>query len=356
MKSYRIYLVVIAILFFALIFLEVNRPEKINWERSFKNSDTIPFGTEILFKHLPELFPKVQIKQNREPFYNAFSKDKNFEKTTFLLISDSFSTANFAPDSNDLEHLFKFVANGNTAFIAANDFPKRLLDTLHLELKLNNLIKSEVVDKEATKIVELDTLTINLVNRTLAPIWYYRLEKETGENVFKPQKKKPLVANILGENKHKQANFLKVRFGKGYFFLHSVPEIFTNYYLLKYPSNPYSAKALSYVDSDTILWDEYTKQGRVGEQSLTRYIESVPSLKWAYYLVLLGVFIYIFVERKRKQRIIPIINPPANDSLEFVKTVGQLYFQKGNHHNLALKKIHHFKHFVWKITNCFNYL
>jgi hypothetical protein len=42
---------------------------------------------------------------------------------------------------------------------------------------------------------------------------------------------------------------------------------------------------------------------------------------------------------KRKQRIIPIIKPLANTTLQFVTTIGNLYFQRGDHKNIAEKKI-----------------
>jgi hypothetical protein len=44
-------------------------------------------------------------------------------------------------------------------------------------------------------------------------------------------------------------------------------------------------------------------------------------------------------EAKRKQRIIPIIKPLANTSLEFVATIGSLYYERGDHKNIAEKKI-----------------
>ena len=44
-------------------------------------------------------------------------------------------------------------------------------------------------------------------------------------------------------------------------------------------------------------------------------------------------------ESKRKQRIIPIIRPLENTSLEFVGTIGNLYYQRSDHKNIAEKKI-----------------
>jgi hypothetical protein len=40
---------------------------------------------------------------------------------------------------------------------------------------------------------------------------------------------------------------------------------------------------------------------------------------------------------RRKQRYIPVITKPKNDSLDFVKTIGRLYYDKGDHKNLCRK-------------------
>jgi hypothetical protein len=45
---------------------------------------------------------------------------------------------------------------------------------------------------------------------------------------------------------------------------------------------------------------------------------------------------------KRKQRIIPIIKPLTNTTVDFTKTIGNLYFQEGNHDTIMEKKIIYF--------------
>ncbi|MBT1698690.1 hypothetical protein KK083_17490 [Fulvivirgaceae bacterium PWU4] len=52
-----------------------------------------------------------------------------------------------------------------------------------------------------------------------------------------------------------------------------------------------------------------------------------------------SVILFMLFEAKRKQRIIPVIKPLANTSLEFVSTIGNLYYQNGDHRNLAEKKV-----------------
>jgi hypothetical protein len=45
---------------------------------------------------------------------------------------------------------------------------------------------------------------------------------------------------------------------------------------------------------------------------------------------------------KRKQRVIPIIKPLENTTVDFTKTIGNLYFQEGNHDTIMEKKIIYF--------------
>jgi hypothetical protein len=71
-----------------------------------------------------------------------------------------------------------------------------------------------------------------------------------------------------------------------------------------------------------------------------RFILSNESLRWACYITIISILIFIVFEMKRKQRIIPVITPLANTTLEFVGTIGNLYYQSAEHKNIAEKKIH----------------
>ena len=79
-----------------------------------------------------------------------------------------------------------------------------------------------------------------------------------------------------------------------------------------------------------------------------RYILSQPALKWAWYIFLIGMLDFYIFNAKRKQRIVPIIKPLANTTVDFTKTIGNLYYQEGDHGNIIDKKI---IYFLEKIRN-----
>ncbi len=54
------------------------------------------------------------------------------------------------------------------------------------------------------------------------------------------------------------------------------------------------------------------------------------------------MLIFILFEIKRRQRIIPVIEPLSNSTLDFVNVVGQVYYEKRDNSNIAHKKILYF--------------
>jgi len=50
----------------------------------------------------------------------------------------------------------------------------------------------------------------------------------------------------------------------------------------------------------------------------------------------------VIFNAKRKQRIVPILSPPENKSAEFVKSIGNLYLQEGDFHDMMAKKAQYF--------------
>ena len=73
-----------------------------------------------------------------------------------------------------------------------------------------------------------------------------------------------------------------------------------------------------------------------------RYVLKQPALRWAWYLALISLLIFMLFNAKRKQRIIKIITPLTNTTVDFTKTIGNLYFETKDHNNIVDKKITYF--------------
>jgi len=112
----------------------------------------------------------------------------------------------------------------------------------------------------------------------------------------------------------------------------------------------YYNKALSVIPKDTrkVIWDEYflykrfTNYDNSANNSVLSALMAQRSLRAALLLLLILLALFILQEMRRKQRIIPVIAKPRNDSLEFVKTIGRLYYEKKDNKNLVRKMTAYF--------------
>jgi len=319
MKSLRVYLIGGAIILVLYIIAQANRPKAINWTETFIDKEKAPYGTYILFDRLGDIFPGSKTTTYRQPVYNVIAED-SIANSSYLII---------APDVDvtkaDYEQLVKYIKEGNDVFIATNYFGKALEKYLNIKTS------------EYFKIISDDN-PVRFANPSLDSGRYFNVDKGAGGVYFNNFDTSKAV--VLGENAHHMANFLKFSFGKGSLFLLANPKFFSNYSLLKADGMAYAATALSFVkNTNKLIWDEYYSQGDNDIDSPMRVFLNNDALKWAYYITLLALLVFLFFEVKRRQRIIPIVEPLRNSTLDFVNVVGQVYYEKRNNANIAHKKI-----------------
>ena len=134
---------------------------------------------------------------------------------------------------------------------------------------------------------------------------------------------------------------VSVPYGKGEVIFVSSPLLFTNYGMLEGNTFGYIFRLMSYLaDLPVYRTEAYVKTDAmlVAEQSPFREFIKRPPLRWALYLALLGVVLFMIFTARRRQRVIPIMSKPANRSLEFIQLIGTLYYQRKDHVDLVRKK------------------
>ena len=139
----------------------------------------------------------------------------------------------------------------------------------------------------------------------------------------------------------KVSTAVSVPYGKGEVIFVSSPLLFTNYGMLEGNTFVYIFRLMSYLaDLPVYRTEAYVKTDAmlVAEQSPFREFIKRPPLRWALYLALLGVVLFMIFTARRRQRVIPIMSKPANRSLEFIQLIGTLYYQRKDHVDLVRKK------------------
>jgi hypothetical protein len=308
---------------------EINRPQPLSWKITLSKDDRNPYGAYILFNRLQDLFPGTPINTLREPAYN-FIHDNSLKNTAYVVVAPHFEIGK--PDQDEL---LGFVNDGNYVFISAASINKKFLDTLGLETL------------DFTDFWMKDSTAINFVNPELKADSSYRYRRFTVDGRFSAVNK-PDSTTILGTTHKSDPNFVRVEFGSGAVYIHAAPLCFSNYFMLYRDNHEYASRALSYLPDDVsaVYWDEYYKLGRTGATTPLRFFLNDHWLRIALWLSIAALVIYVLFEMKRRQRIIPVIEPLRNSTIDFVKTVSAVYLGQKDNRSIANSKVQYWLQYI----------
>lgn len=339
-KTLKIYVGILVVIIIGIIAVEFSRPKPINWQKTYNETQKIPFGTYVFYEELEQLFPNSEIKNITVTPYEYFDEFYNWEdstyqtKGTYIIIDESPEI-----DFSSAQELLDFASFGNDIFMSSSYFPKKLIDSLGFNTKIKYSFEGKS---------ELSLTNPKFVNDSIT------IEK--GLNNIHFSEIDTLNTTVLGYQKFKDsmhANFIKVPWRQGHFYLHLQPVAFTNYQLLKKDNKKYIEAVMSYLSDETIHFDARDKLRnkitRAQGDSPLRFIFSQPTLRWAWSLLLLTTVIFMIFNAKRKQRIVKVIKPLSNTTIDFTKTIGNLYYETKDHRNLIVKKITYFLEYVRRV-------
>ena len=312
-----------------IVIIDINKPIPINWTPTYDTKDKIPFGLYVLDKEIPFVLEDRRLKKlDFTPYEYFHTHNPNNSSETLQLEGTFLRISEFSDlDKSSSSELLNFASRGNSVFLSMKDFPKVILDSLKLAINGEYQYTDSIFNWLANP--KIGTQKFNLV-------------EGIGNNYF--SKIDTTNTKVLGfqSGDSTRINFIKVKYKAGNFFLHTQPAAFTNFHLLKKNNFEYAEKVLSYLPKADVIWYTKNQNGEKISSSPLRFIFSQPALKAAWFLFLIGMLLFMIFNAKRRQRVVPIIKPLQNSSIDFTKTIGNLYFQEGEHGNLIDKKIIYF--------------
>lgn len=308
MRNWKLWLPLALALVLAFV-MERSRPRPLNWTPTFAATDKIPFGTYALFQGLPDLFPGQPIRQQPRPLFNWKGRDESYRNHNLIFI-----TAFFNPGKLDGLRLMHMVRKGAVLFVSGINFNPALKDSLGFQMGYR------------PKFSGMDSVLLPPFNDSGQALRFKSGSIPRYFDKFDSSAFETLAVDSAGK-----AIFITRSWGKGRIYLHCLPLIFTNYNFLKAGMPRYVAATLSSLPVQPVEWDAYYKAHLDGKmESPLRYILNDPVLGPVYYLAWAGVLLFVLVNGRRRQRAVPIVGPPKNESLSYLKTLADLYRQGEN--------------------------
>lgn len=324
-----LYVLLILAIVWGFAWVESQRAKKVNWSPSYVSTHRIPYGTKVFHDLLKQRFGD-RLRDNYRPPYERLQSEGDMEGT-LLIVNESLYL-----DEVEASTLLDWVAEGNTLFLAGHYFGNNLMDSLGLASF--QIFRAPVLPN-----------LLDSIDNSDSNGFFHRLENPYLDTVLVGSSRiyqlphferiDTLRTEVLGTAVERNdegavqngpyANFVRTPYGSGTVYLNLFPEAFTNFMLLRPNGTDYALGVLSYLDDGGTLWvDHHHRNGKARYASPLYVLLGEPALKWGYYLILIGALLYVVFDGKRKQRAIRIVAPLRNRTLEFTRTVADMYFDR----------------------------
>jgi hypothetical protein len=303
---------------------------------TLKEKDKIPFGTSAVRTVLPALFSRSDVRfENGRPGNWNEVISTSYNQAVFL-VSDHFNA-----DMYELGELLRFVEKGNYVFIVAHSFSSDAREIF--------AFREQSVDTRGP-FVTWDTLGFRLQPPSFASDSLYLREMVVYDSWLSAIDTN--YATVLGRNVDGAPNFVRMNRGSGSVFIHTSPLAFSNFFVLAGNNFRYIEQVLSVVPAgvEKVSWNEFylTKprtqqdEDEDKEPSWLSVLLRYPAFRWGLITAAATALLMVVLGMRRRQRMIPGHQKPVNESLDFVRTMGRLYYDRRNHHNLARKMAQYF--------------
>ena len=352
MKGSRWFIMGIMAFLLVMFAVEYHMPKKFVWTPTFSHYDKQPFGCALFDSILSSSLP-LGYSLSSKTFYQLEQED-TLHNRAILIIDKHLKFREL-----DVESLLKMAERGNKIMLVSTLFGEELEDTLKFSCSYS-YFSPMMMKKYASSLVGKDSVywvgDTAVYSRQLYrfyPILCSSYFRNYNSLPFQRLAEKDLAggmddvvvdedtAKVYG-NYHPSMAFVRP-WGKGEIILVSTPLLFTNYGVLDGDNATYLFRLLSRMKDLPIVRTEAYQQGieQLQKSPLSYFLSQRP-LRWAIYLTMIAILLFMIFTAKRRQRAIPVIPEPENRSLEFTKLIGTLYYQKNDHANLVHKKFTYF--------------
>lgn len=360
----RLLYALVLLLVVALVAWLANRGgNRFSWRETYRTSSKAPYGTYAIYQLIQNYNDPETCTTLEDSLADQLPLDMLEGPANYVFVGEGMYMR-----PQDRDELLGFVSAGHTAFISTKVLPYDLMFHLYYHECDYEPWDGLVPFADSTVQLNFDhpelkrdhDFSYTFIQDFKATSTYWNVFPD---NYFCGMERGLVPQGYLNDS---LANLVRVPYGEGQFYLHTTPRVFTNYFLVKEEGRAYATRALSYLNDGPIYWDGYSgipesmanrqndpyrntsPERRLQSESPLQYVLEQPPLAWAWYLLISLGLLYMLFRTRRRQRIIPVKDPNKNSSLQFVTTIGRLYYQKSGHQQVAEQAIKLLRTHVWE--------
>ena len=335
--------IIVVLLTAGVIYLRSFLP-KYQWHENLIKKNDQPYGISVLYDIVKQTVDKEKFHElNHNNFYLAFNDESG--------ASYFYVGSNYFVDTLNVDDLIYHIESGNKAFIASTQNLDNFIQIWSNDSTIKNVIDYVVTDTITTTLKFADSAIDSIYT------FHHQFMKNTSEYYW-PYFTEiffevlPFDYTVLSTIDNDKPNFVSVNVGDGKLYLHTTPIFLSNYHLARTETLPYLQTIWNEITDDEIIWDNssasiYNKTSYNHlKESLLRFILDNKSFRWAWYVLLGGILLFVIIQSKRKQIPIPLIELKENNTLDYVKAIGTLYHQSEGHKAIVSELMNQFYSFI----------
>lgn len=364
MKGRTGFILFIAVFLLLIYWVEVSKPKSFDWRVTYKPESGEPFGCKLFDEMMSKTMPKGYKVTSRDLQSLALDSTEMGNNNILLLSEDNALHSSF---SERLDAIYTLLRAGCNVMVAQDNFAS-LTEELDIDRsdwmwkdftnfarKGNIFIHDTLMWKAPTTGYPTRTYTLHqlLSGNTMvvsSDKWQKLIYKREGVLPYgydvEDDQDDDDEEDMTRIEREDSVVFMRRKIGNGYLYLLTAPELLSNYSITHDHTANLALRIMNELsDKPTIKTTAYLPKetGVDGTISSLSYIASKSPLLLAYRLSLLAILLFFIFNAKRRQRIIRVVPEPVNHQLEYVKQIGTLYYQKGDHADMVLKKFKYLK-------------
>lgn len=341
MKISRGFVVVILIMFALLVMIEVKIPKRFDWdERTYCSTDSNPFGAMLVDSLLQSSLPgRYEVK---EGFLSDAIDDSAIVDNTVLLVD--YSILDY--EENEINSLLDILRRGQSVIYIDEYLPDSLSNLLEISIDdgYEYYYSSDLLsNSDSTTFVWQQDSTFSKAS------YRFRIFSPYNNGLIANfDDEKPVWRPIIKQRLKVGGDIVVAasrNYGKGKLIIMTWTQLFTNYNVLEKGGAQLLMRLLSQATGKKIVRydyhlttaefyeDESGNQHNKSSSPLRVFLDN-RSLRWAVYLAVIAIALFMIFTAKRRQRVIPLVEPPKNHTLTMVKHIGLMHYR--NHDNAGL--------------------
>lgn len=344
MKSKRMLFILIALFVVIAAILQMQVPQRFNWDETYSPSNANPFGTQLFDSVLKASMPKGYKTQNLTLWQAA----KKNDKTNLLVLEKRIDI-----DSLTWQAINTLTRQGRKIILVPGTLAGDTATLAQLGLDIDRYNYSFDISR-----LKYD---LSMKKEVEVPVYwkadghypahrYHMLEQLVGYSRVYVKKDAgwDTIAyartDIIDSNDYMPIYnpvVLHRKLNKGDLYVVRSSLIFTNFGMLDKKTQGFIFRVINLIADKPVMRATKKEASQAEEEKRAtpfRAIFSSMPLTWAFYTLLAVLLLFFIFTARRRQRAIPVITPPSNHTLEFTRLIGTLFYQQHDRTGLVRRK------------------